>query len=117
MKTNKNMGFAVAFLLLLVVSGPLFSQERPLQNVVMIQSDQVLQLSVEKSINNMPGLKLFPGGIQHQKFEQQLKSWKIAPPAIKWKAASRWRSIKEIYILKHRVYNELIINKKRLNLA
>ena len=114
MKIEKKKGFVLCLIILLAVSGPLFSQERPSQ--IYSPHNRVSGLSFGKSLNSH-GLQHFPGSYQQPQFLPQLNSFKIAPPVIRWKAASRWRSIQEIYILKHRVYNELIQNMKRLNLA
>jgi hypothetical protein len=114
MRSVKKLGFILCLLLLPAVPGSLFSQDWPSQFKLLSQPNQMLRLSFDKSIQNtgfnqLPG---FNGCIQ-----PRFNSWKIAPPAIKWQATSRWRSIQEIYILKHRVFNELILNEKRLNLA
>lgn len=114
MKIKNIIGFVLSSLFLISVAGPLFSKEGPSQNNRYFY--QIPVISVENPFS-LRGLQQFSGQQKLQKIHPKLNDWKIAPPAIWWKAVSRWRSIQEIYIFKHRIYNELIQSKKRLNLA
>lgn len=104
MKKILQTGVMLSLLLLLTVPDSSFSQIKPSPIKTSFGTP-----TLQSGFQSAPGLTA--------PVQPHPSDWKIAPPAIRWQAGSRWRSIQEIYILKHRVFNEIIRNEKRLNLA
>jgi len=100
-------GLMLSLLLLLAIPGSSVSQIKP--SPIKMSFSATATPAFQSGFQRVPGLN---GWVQ-----PGMNAWKIAPPSIRWQAGSRWRSIQEIYILKHRVFNEIIRNEKRLNLA